>query len=188
MSEELKPTAEHPAQRKRTVAIYLAILFAVAFLLLLLAYFMQQRSSQTMLSALQNSANNAQVLNEMIDENRALNDEIDRLEDSLTEAFALVEETRTQLAQAQAVANASQLAALQEQNQLFDQLEAILLLEKLEYLVATGQDEPARQQLDPHWGELLDQISNQHLVPGQPSLTQRYQALEETLFPSEAAD
>lgn len=58
--------------RKRSVAVYLTILFAVAFLLLLLAYFMQQRNSETMIDTLKSSASNTELLNEIIDENRAL--------------------------------------------------------------------------------------------------------------------
>lgn len=69
---ETEKKSERKSGKGRPVAVYLTILFAVAFLLLLLAYFMQQRSSESMIDTLKSSASNAELLNEMIDENRAL--------------------------------------------------------------------------------------------------------------------
>lgn len=91
MTTEEKKTeqSQTPDRRKRSVTVYLTILFAVAFLLLLLAYFMQQRSSETMIDTLKSSASNAELLNELIDENRALRSENDALS---TQAESLQQE------------------------------------------------------------------------------------------------
>lgn len=78
-TEQVK-TTERP---KRSVAVYLTILFAVAFLLLLLAFFMQQRSNETIIGNLQNSASTTELLNQLIDENRNLQKENDALSDQL---------------------------------------------------------------------------------------------------------
>lgn len=189
MIKEQKPETRQTktsSKRRRSVAVYLTILFAVAFLLLLLAYFMQQRNSQTIIGTLQNSANSIELLNEMIDENRALNTEISELEDALDQAEILLEQTKDQLAQAQLMATEAEQAALQEQMLLVSQLEAVLILERLEYLVATEQDEPARQQLDPSLKDTISVISDQYdYVYGQPTLMDRYAAVEAALFPAE---
>ena len=102
MIQEQKKGAKCPP--KRSVAVYLAILFAVAFLLLLLAYFMQERSTESLIGKLQASASNAELLNELIDENRALHVEntalmgqMDELTDSLEDATEQLNECQSQV-------------------------------------------------------------------------------------------
>lgn len=87
----------------KSVAIYLVILFAAAFALLLMAYFMQQRSSNEVIGNLQNSVNQFQTVDELRQETQRLQQEIQRLQeenealanqqkDKLVEYEALMEE------------------------------------------------------------------------------------------------
>lgn len=53
--EEKAPTEGRPQNKRSSVYIYLLILFGAAFLMLLLAYFVQQRNSETTISDLRDS-------------------------------------------------------------------------------------------------------------------------------------
>lgn len=87
--------------RRRSVTLYLAILLAVAFLLLLLAFFMQRRNSENIIGNLQNSASNAELLNEIIDENRKLRAENNELINRVNELETTLENTDRQLSEYQ---------------------------------------------------------------------------------------
>lgn len=180
MIEEKEPKTR-PARRKgRSVTVYLAILFAVAFLLLLLAYFMQRRSSQDMIGTLQSSMNSIQNLNDLVDENRALRQENEALEARLEQALADAEQAG---ARAQAAETAGQSARQETQARL----DALLLLERLEYLVSTRQLEPAAQLWDPALETLLPALDRpEDHLPGQLTLAERVEALKLTLFPDYA--
>jgi len=104
-----EPKEKTEASRKRSVTLYLSVLFAVAFLLLLLAFFMQQRSSENIIGTLQSSANNAELLNEIIDENRNLQTEnaelirqVEELQAAQEEASARLSQYQTQIAELEA--------------------------------------------------------------------------------------
>jgi regulator of replication initiation timing len=62
------------------VFIYLAVMFAAAFLMLLLAYFIQQRNNSVALSGLQSSLDQFQSVDELLSENRTLRDENETLQ------------------------------------------------------------------------------------------------------------
>lgn len=67
----------------RSVFAYLAVLFGVAFLLLLFAYLMQQRDSQEItanLSQLRESMDSIQSIDQLTEENRQLREEKEALE------------------------------------------------------------------------------------------------------------
>lgn len=79
--EEEKSTPSSPLGG-RSVFAYLAVLFGVAFLLLLFAYLMQQRDSQEItanLSQLRESMGSIQSIDELVEENRALREEMEGL-------------------------------------------------------------------------------------------------------------
>lgn len=83
----LQHAAEHAKPHKKvSVMGYLAILFAAAFLLLLLSYFMQQRNSEQTISGLKDSVSAMQSVENLIADNdtlrtqvEALNEEVKRL-------------------------------------------------------------------------------------------------------------
>lgn len=76
--QEEKPVSEH--ERLKKVYTYVAVLFAVAFLLILWTFFMNQRSSQEMLHEIR-SGNDA--MQNMLDENEVLEARIAELENEL---------------------------------------------------------------------------------------------------------
>ena len=81
----LQHEAEHAKPRKKVSVVgYLAILFAVAFLLLLLSYFMQQRANTDAMDDLkQTSVSAYQSLENLITERDALQAQVDDLEEEL---------------------------------------------------------------------------------------------------------
>lgn len=85
--------------RCSAVYLYLLILFGAAFLMLLLAYFTQQRSSETTISDLRDSMNlsREELLVEIRDleaRNTALSEEIDRLNNDLAQGERYKEEAQ----------------------------------------------------------------------------------------------
>lgn len=89
--EDLQHQAEHTRpSRRMSVLGYLAILFAVAFLLLLLAYFQQQRQNAEATDALKQSASAVESIQLLMEENKTLQAQVEALE---RETAALKEET-----------------------------------------------------------------------------------------------
>ena len=87
--EETKSTPpQKPKNHGASVFTYLAILFAAAFLMLLLAYFIQQRNNDVALDHLRDSITSYQSLDQLIEENQALDDENQRLTQELETAQA----------------------------------------------------------------------------------------------------
>lgn len=80
----LQHDAEHAKPHKKvSIMGYLAILFAAAFLLLLLSYFMQQRSSQEAISGLSNSVSAMQSVEKIIENNEELQGQVKDLNEEL---------------------------------------------------------------------------------------------------------
>ena len=101
------PTQE---KRQRSVVHYIAILFAAAFLLMLMTYLMDRRQNEEVVdslnqsvSGLRESLSNMQSVQEIYEENQALLQEIDRLEDHVGEL------ERQGSAQSSALAQAEQI-------------------------------------------------------------------------------
>lgn len=82
----LQHQAEHTRPRRPALAGYLVVLFAVAFLLLLMAYFQQQRqSSQAANDALKQSTSAVQSIQTLMDESKALREENEALKEQVKE-------------------------------------------------------------------------------------------------------
>ena len=103
---QLQHDAEHtPPHKKVSVMGYLAILFAAAFLLLLLSYFMQQRANREAVENLTQTSNSAvQSLDNILaerdrlrEENNTLREENQRLQTELEQQTALAQEEYTTL-------------------------------------------------------------------------------------------
>lgn len=118
----LQHEAEHAKPRKKvSVMSYLTILFAAAFLLLLLSYFMQQRSSDQTISGLQDSVSGLkdsvsamQSVENLIDDNQTLHGQVASLKariDSLTAELDSAQQSQKTQAQ-QAQRQEKQLAAM----------------------------------------------------------------------------
>lgn len=87
--QESPEAPEHasPPPRRRSVFVYLAVLFGTAFLLLLFAYLMQQRDSEEImgnLSDLRQSLGSIQSIDQLVEENRALREELEGLKEQIT--------------------------------------------------------------------------------------------------------
>lgn len=152
MSEE-KQSLQRQADRTRagsghSVLGYLVILFAVAFVLLLLAYFMQERSNQEALDGLQQTSNSAVVsLQNLIDDRDRLQEEVANLEDRMTAQQAETERLQGELdavrqsadraAEEQRLASAEQAA----------QIEALTHLNELRTLYNARRYQEARELL-----------------------------------------
>lgn len=86
--EAEKPST--PANKRTSVYRYLLVLFGAAFVLLLLAYFIQQRSSETAISDLRDTMNLSRA--ELMEEIDGLKEEKAALEDQVAELSPLTDE------------------------------------------------------------------------------------------------
>ncbi len=119
------PAQQHAAEhaspgRKSPVLFYLVILFAIAFLLMLMAYFMQQRVNQQTQSDLNEQTQSYQsavaTLDSILEENERLKEEVNDLQEALDESQSQgqdQDEARQALEESQA-----QLDAVTKLNQL----------------------------------------------------------------------
>lgn len=103
-SEDSQPGQQGKRPRKplktSSVILYLAILFSAAFALLLLAYFMQQRSAEETIGNLTQSITSMESLDKLIEENRALREEMkamDDAQDALQDAYDQLQEDYEQV-------------------------------------------------------------------------------------------
>lgn len=133
--ESLQHAAEHEKPAKRNpVLFYLMILFAAAFVLLLMSFMMQHRSNQEALDHLEETSNSAvESLENKLKENEELKEKVTQLE-----------EEQTQLTQ-QAQAQAEQAQAREEE--LTGYLEALSDLNTLRGLYNQGRYSDARDFL-----------------------------------------
>lgn len=93
-----KPAAPPKAGRRTSVYLYLLVLFGAAFMLLLLAYFVQQRSSETTISDLRDTMNLSRTeLMEEIDGLKAEQEQLEALLQAAADAQAKAEEERDAL-------------------------------------------------------------------------------------------
>lgn len=90
--------------RRQSVGIYISVLFAIAFFLLLLSYFMQQRNNEEVISGLRDSVSAVQGLQQLQDSNTSLQQQVyeltvltDSLQDALTETTRAVESAKHEL-------------------------------------------------------------------------------------------
>lgn len=84
-SGDLQHQAEHSRSRRPPVLSYLVILFAVAFLLLLIAYFQQQRMNSETSDALKQSVSAVGAIENMMNDNETLRQEVEDLKNDYLE-------------------------------------------------------------------------------------------------------
>lgn len=95
MSEE-KHGLQRQADRakpngSRSVLLYMVILFAAAVVLLLLAFFMQKRTNDQTIDGLKQSVSAMQSVQQLYEENAALKEQVDELEDELKDALISID-------------------------------------------------------------------------------------------------
>lgn len=102
-SQDGKAKYSLPADRRRALISYMAILFAVAFLLVALSLAIQYRDSQNTISQLGNNAKTAlEKVNALQEENRLLEEKIQDLEDQMEVLSEQLQDAQTALTQQEA--------------------------------------------------------------------------------------
>ena len=128
---------------------YLVVLFAVAFVLLLMAYFMQERANREALDGLQQTSNSAVgSLENLIADRDRLKEEVSDLEDRL---IALQEEADRLQRELDAARQAADRIAAEQRQALEEQaghLEALTQLNELRALYNNRQYQEARTLLE----------------------------------------
>lgn len=133
--DSLQHAAEHEKPAKRNpVLLYLMILFAAAFLLLLMSFLMQHRANQEAMNHLEETSNSAvESLENKLKENEELKAQVAQLEE---ETETLTQQAEEQAAQAQA-----------QQEELESVLQALTELNTLRGLYNQGRYSDARDFL-----------------------------------------
>ncbi len=90
-TEHARPSAA------KSVLPYMVILVAVAFILLIIAYFMQLRTAESV-EGLNQSANSFRTIDQLVEENRTLRDQAAQLQEELDRAEADRDALKAQLA------------------------------------------------------------------------------------------
>ena len=125
----LQHAAEHERPNKRnSVLFYLVILFAAAFVLLLMSFLMQQRANQAALDDLQQTSDSTvQSLENMLQENESLKEQnaelqaqVDALEEQVNSAQTDTGETDALRRQLDALTYLNQIRALYNEGRYAD--------------------------------------------------------------------
>lgn len=121
---ELQHQAEHtrPSHRSSIVG-YLAVMFAVAFLLLLIAYFQQQRLNAEASNAWKESVSAVDTIHAMMEDNEKLRAKVEELEGQLSAKNEELTDANRSIQKEQQLTQAAQ-----------DQVYALSCLNKLRYL------------------------------------------------------
>lgn len=104
--ENTAPPTKSSHESKVRVFRYMAILFAAAFLLLLLAFLMQNRASQETINDLTESVTSIHSMQNLVDANTALQEENKALMEALEDAKVTAEQNKEELSLAKRRLNA----------------------------------------------------------------------------------
>lgn len=176
--ESIQHQAEHTHSRRRSPVMgYLVILFAVAFLLLLLAYFQQQRTNDAnsqAIDALKQSVSATDSIQILMGDNEDLREQVEALQVQL-------EEIRE--AQEDAVRNAQTLA--QQVQEQADAVNAMQWFWQIESAYAQKRYATARELIEqfealPHLKEALPKENTTGTQRFSPSA--RYQEIYDALY------
>lgn len=170
------PTPPARKNERSSVYVYLAVLFGAAFLMLLLAYFVQQRNNETTISGLENSWNLSreelmQENDRLEEENAALQKDVDLYQYSTTQAREQYENERQTNAEYQ-----------EQLDQTRSQLTNSIILGYLERFISEGDYLMAAcvvEQCDQYFNE------NNRILPevdALPTQVTRYMELRDWLF------
>lgn len=175
-----RPRSGQQRKRQRSVIHYITILFAAAFVLLLMTYVMDRRQNEQVIngltqsvSGLRESLSNIQSTQDIYDENVALLEKIDQLEDKLNS-----------LEQDQVALQRELTLALAEQSHRAKQVQAMDWFWQINEAYVRGRRTAARG--------LIEQMEEQALAPylpqesvtdnGRFSPADRYQEIYQALF------
>ena len=145
---DLQHQAEHTRTAPRSPIVgYLAVMFAVAFLLLLIAYFQQQRLNAEATNVWKESVSAVGTIQAMLEENEELRDKAEALED-------LLSAKEEELAEANRATQREQLLTQAAEDRVY----ALNCLNKLRYLY--NNNRPAARSYLAELGSEADRIGN----------------------------
>ena len=162
-SSQLQHAAEHTSPQRHSVFLYLTILALVAFALLLIAYFQQQRNNAAAIDSLQQSHSAVESLEHLLEEreqlknsNTALENQVAELENQLAQAKKESEALRSDVLAAQAQTDAlnllSQVRNLYNHSRFQEARDIILQNSEMEAAlekVSRAMSDEARENYDP---------------------------------------
>ena len=180
--QHLQHEAEHAKPHKKvSVMGYLTILFAAAFLLLLLSYFMQQRANEQAISGLQATSSNAfDSINNLIAEKDELAQQVEDLEGQVAGLQEELDAAQSQLSDAQADAETAQTAQADAQKAL----EAMDWFWRIQRQFSRGYYTDAANIMAEFEASGLPQYLPQEALTGRegdPSPAQQYQDIKDVL-------
>ena len=180
--QHLQHEAEHAKPHKKvSVMGYLTILFAAAFLLLLLSYFMQQRANEQAISGLQATSSNAfDSINNLIAEKDELAQQVEDLEGQVAGLQEELDAAQNQLSDAQADAETAQTAQADAQKAL----EAMDWFWRIQRQFSRGYYTDAANIMAEFEASGLPQYLPQEALTGRegdPSPAQQYQDIKDVL-------
>ena len=180
--QHLQHEAEHARPHKKvSVMGYLAILFAAAFLLLLLSYFMQQRANQQAISGLEATSSNAfDSINNLIAEKDRLTEQVEDLKGQVEDLQEELADTQGQLTDAQSDADTAQTAQADARKAL----EAMDWFWRIQRQFSRGYYTDASNMIEEFEAAGLPQYLPQEALTGRegdPSPAQQYQEIRDAL-------
>ena len=180
--QHLQHEAEHAKPHKKvSVMGYLTILFAAAFLLLLLSYFMQQRANEQAISGLEATSSNAfDSINNLIAEKDELAKQVEDLEGQVADLQEELADAQGQLTDAQTSADAAQTAQSDAQKAL----EAMDWFWRIQRQFSRGYYTDAANMMAEFEAAGLPQYLPQEALTGRegdPSPAQQYQEIKDVL-------
>ena len=180
--QHLQHEAEHARPHKKvSVMGYLTILFAAAFLLLLLSYFMQQRANEQAISGLEATSNNAfDSINNLIAEKDRLTEQVEDLKGQVEDLQEELADTQGQLTDAQSDADTAQAAQADARKAL----EAMDWFWRIQRQFSRGYYTDASNMIEEFEAAGLPQYLPQEALTGRegdPSPAQQYQEIRDAL-------
>lgn len=180
--QHLQHEAEHARPHKKvSVMGYLTILFAAAFLLLLLSYFMQQRANEQAISGLEATSNNAfDSINNLIAEKDRLTEQVEDLKGQVEDLQEELADTQGQLTGAQSDADTAQAAQADARKAL----EAMDWFWRIQRQFSRGYYTDASNMIEEFEAAGLPQYLPQEALTGRegdPSPAQQYQEIRDAL-------
>ena len=180
--QHLQHEAEHARPHKKvSVMGYLTMLFAAAFLLLLLSYFMQQRANEQAISGLEATSSNAfDSINNLIAEKDRLTEQVEDLKGQVEDLQEELADTQGQLTDAQSDADTAQTAQADARKAL----EAMDWFWRIQRQFSRGYYTDASNMIEEFEAAGLPQYLPQEALTGRegdPSPAQQYQEIRDAL-------
>ena len=142
-----RETSEGPKKNKRSsFFVYLAVLFGAAFLMLLLAYFVQQRNNQTTIDGLQDSMNLSRT--ELMEEIAKLKEEKTGLETQIAQLEQQLKQEQEYSQQFQTLYDGARSSASHSEYFLCKRSEAMELFWQLDRAYTQSRNQRCRELIE----------------------------------------